>query len=203
MSQSASIGGFDIYHMYYLERRKYPLKKRFMLALAALMVLAMSMSVLADSSSTTNTNTSTSSSNVTTNVDAARTATLGIASKDAVIIPTTVSTTELTTLNATAKTISSDAQMLCAADYTLVSGTVGAPITVAVAGVNAGDNIVIVHDGKNGIEIVPATTVSLNSVTFSLSDLSPVAIVKLPAGVSINGTTTSTSYTTSPKTGEE
>lgn len=167
------------------------MKTKFFAVLTLVMVLAMSTTAFAAGSSDANS----VAAEASTPVEAARTAVQGISSGNAVIVPAAVSQAELTTITETAKSLGANAQVLSCADYCVVSGEFGGQLSVACAGISAGDNIVIIHHGKKGIEVVKPDSVSNGSVTFTLKDLSPIAIIKLPPGATV-------SYTRSPKTGE-
>lgn len=79
------------------------------------------------------------------------------------------------------------AEMLAIVEVTVPAGTdlsKGVTLTFAVEGVKAGDNIVILHKAATGWETIKADKVEDGKVTATFTSLSPVAIVKLPAGVS-------------------
>ena len=98
-----------------------------------------------------------------------------------------------------AESINKDAQVLAVVDV-VYTGDIGdgVSITLEVAGVKAGDNIILLHqvyrDGEWVWEQINPSEVGDGYVVAFFTSLSPVAVVKLPAG--------STATTgTSPKTG--
>lgn len=65
-------------------------------------------------------------------------------------------------------------------------------VTLKVASIAAGDALVVLHYNGSAWETIAPSSVAAGSVTFKVSSLSPIAIVKLDV----------TSVTSSPKTGE-
>ncbi len=79
-------------------------------------------------------------------------------------------------------------------------------------GVKNGDTVYVFHWGKNGLEIIPATVITVNGnviVKVHLNDLSPVAVVKVmsngkvvPVDKKTGEPINTTKRPVSPKTGE-
>lgn len=98
-----------------------------------------------------------------------------------------------------------------------VSGTIPADglVTFTVPGIQAGDNIAILHLTGNGWELIPVEAVGNGTITGRFTSFSPVAFVKLPKQLTgpVQGTTpgafqagqqtgtSTTSAVSSPKTG--
>lgn len=90
-----------------------------------------------------------------------------------------------------------------------VQATTGGTVTLKVAGIKAGETILIMHfnETTGAWENIKPSKVADGEVTFALSSFSPVAIVKVDVETVTQGTgttagTTTAATTTSPKTGE-
>lgn len=85
-----------------------------------------------------------------------------------------------------------------------IQGTAGGTVTLKVAGVKAGDTILIMHfnETTGAWEDIKPSKVADGELTFALSSFSPVAIVKLDVATTTQGTAAATTTATSPKTGE-
>lgn len=75
-------------------------------------------------------------------------------------------------------------------------------LTLAVDGVKAGDTIAVLHYNGTAWETIKPDKVEDGKVTFTVTSLSPIAVVKLAVADKTAGTTTTTTNATSPKTGE-
>lgn len=65
------------------------------------------------------------------------------------------------------------------ATYDLIAKSAGT-ITLNVAGVKAGDNIIVIHKKADGtIEIIPATVLANGVISFYMGSFSPISIVRV------------------------
>lgn len=76
-------------------------------------------------------------------------------------------------------------QMLSVAEYKVENFTPGEDVALQVEGVKAGDNIMVIHIASTGIEYIQPSAVKNGEVVFAINSFSPIAMVKLPAGVTV------------------
>lgn len=153
------------------------MKKGLALLLSVVMVLAMGMTAFAASPGTTSKDVTSDTKGVTV---------------------TNVAQQTVTAAKNQAAAINKNANVLAVVDVKY-AGTIpagGVAITLYAAGVKKGDNIVLLHQKADGTwEQIKPSIVGDGYVTAVFTNLSPVAIVKLPAG------STAATTGTSPKTG--
>ncbi len=196
------------------------MKKKLVGLLTALMVLAMGTTAFAAGSSNTSnvTDTNRPSSQqqavLTANAETAGqvespTAGIAVAAPEGVYGAQVIVAAQVV-----AAQVDADAQVMTVVE---VSGTIPADglVTFNVPGIQAGDNIAILHLTGNGWELIPVEAVGNGTITGRFTSFSPVAFVKLPKQLTgpVRGTTpgafqagqqtgtSTTSAVSSPKTG--
>lgn len=94
------------------------------------------------------------------------------------------------------------AETLASYDISLQSGASSGTITLNVAGVRAGDIILVIHQKADGsIEIIPATVLANGVISFYMGSFSPISIVRVAqAGAASADTMYKTGDTTSAAT---
>lgn len=191
------------------------MKKKFFAALVAVLVIAMSTFAVAGGSpsaqETGSRNVDSPTAAPATAAYAATTGTTTTAS-GATITATAADATTIATMNAQTKAISPLAYVLSTAEYSGKIKAGGENVALSCVSVKASDTvdtIVVLHMGKNGMEVLKPSAVSAGSVTVFLTDLSPITITHVPEGTKVAYTNTKSGKTStstgkkSPKTGEE
>lgn len=149
------------------------MKKRLAVVLAALMMLSTSTVFMAAESNATDVK-------------------VNYITQDGVAVEFTVAeTTEAVVTEAEAEVATkvttdeaTSAEILAAVDISLPAGMVSMPtggldLTIDVAGVKAGDNIVVLHKAATGWELIAPVSVADGKVVAHFNSLSPVVIVKV------------------------
>ncbi len=115
-----------------------------------------------------------------------------------------VTTDELSEANDKAKSVSEEAEILGMVDVVAPSGvdaSKGITLTITASGVKAGDNIRILHKKADGTwETLIPSQVMTGKVIVTLGSLSPIAIVRYPSNVNVDGDNNVNADPTTPDT---
>lgn len=192
------------------------MKKKLAGLLTALMVLTMGTTAFAAGSSNTSNTTDTSKPTVQqqqvldANNAIAEKVTSPTAGIDVAVPKGVYGAQVIAAAQSVATKVDANAEVLTVVD---VSGAVPADglVTFNVPGVQAGDNIAILHFNGKEWELIPVDSVGNGTITGKFTSFSPVAFVKLPKQLSgtVTGTTpgavlagtSTTNAVSSPKTG--